>query len=72
MEKLIQAVAAFVVIMATTGQLPRLIREVRVAQSHLVQETKASKWGMPKLIKNDSPKFKLQSKNETRTNALAH
>jgi hypothetical protein len=51
MEKLIQVVAAFVVITASTGQLPRLIREVRTAQAHLIQETKASKWGMPMLLK---------------------
>ena len=51
MEKLIQAVAAFVVIMASTGHLPRLIHEVRVAQAHLIQDTKASKWGMPMLLK---------------------
>jgi hypothetical protein len=51
MEKLIQAVATFVVITASTGQLPRLIHEVRVAQAHLIQDTKASKWGMPMLFK---------------------
>lgn len=51
LEKLIQIVAAFVVIAASTGQLPRLIHEVRVAQTHLIQETKASRWGMPMLLK---------------------
>ena len=51
MEKLIQAVAVFVVIVASTGQLPRLIHEVRVAQAHLIQETKASRWGRPYIIK---------------------
>ncbi len=51
MNKLIEVVAVLVVIAASTGQLPRLIREVRVAQSHLIQETKASKWGMPYLLK---------------------
>ena len=50
MEKLIQAVAAFVVLTASTGQLPRLIKEVRLAQAYLIQETKASKWGMPMLL----------------------
>ena len=51
MNKLIEVVAVIVVIAASTGQLPRLIREVRVAQGHLIQETKASKWGMPMLLK---------------------
>ena len=50
MEKLIQAVAAFVVIAASTGQLPRLIDSVRVAQVQIIQETEASKWGMPMLL----------------------
>ena len=51
MEKLIQAVAAFVVIAASTGQLPSLIHGVRLAQAHLIQETEASKWGMPIFLK---------------------
>ena len=51
MEKLIQIAIAIVVTAASTGQLPRLIREVRVAQSHLLQETKASHWGLPMLLK---------------------
>ena len=51
MEKLIQAVAAFVVIAAGTGQLPYLIKNIRVAQAHLIQETKASGWGKPMLLK---------------------
>jgi hypothetical protein len=52
MEKLIQAVAAFVVIAASTGHLPYLIHKVRIAQIHLIQETKASNWGFPLLLKN--------------------
>ena len=51
LEKLIQAVAIFVVLAASTEQLPRLVREVRIAQAHLIQDTKASKWGMPMLLK---------------------
>ena len=51
LEKLIQAVAIFVVPAASTGHLPRLIHQVRVAQVHLIQDTKASNWGMPMLLK---------------------
>ena len=51
LEKLIQVIAIIVVIAASTGQLPRLIREVRIAQVHLIQDTKASTWGMPMLLK---------------------
>ena len=50
LEKLIQAVSIVVVLAASTGQLPRLIQCVRVAQIHLIQETKASSWGMPYLL----------------------
>lgn len=57
MERLIEAVAALVVIAASTGQLPYLIHEVRVAQAHLIQETKASKWGTPMLLKQSDRRF---------------
>jgi hypothetical protein len=51
LEKLISVIATLVVLAASTGQLPRLIREVRSAQAHLIQDTKASTWGMPMLLK---------------------
>jgi hypothetical protein len=52
LEKLIQTVAIIVVLAASTGQLPKMIREVRMAQAQLIQETKASGWGMPYLLKS--------------------
>jgi hypothetical protein len=52
LEKLIQIIATLTIIAASTGQLPKLILEVRVAQAHLIQDTKASTWGMPMLLKN--------------------
>jgi len=51
MNKLIEFAAVIVVPAASTGQLPHLIREARIAQGHLIQETKASNWGMPMLLK---------------------
>jgi hypothetical protein len=51
LEKLVSAVAIFVVLAASTGQLPKLIFAVRKAQIQLIQETKASNWGMPMLLK---------------------
>ncbi len=51
LEKLISATAIFVVLAASTGQLPKLIIAVRKAQIQLIQDTKASKWGMPMLLK---------------------
>ena len=50
MEKIIQIVAMFIVIAASTGQLPKLVHQVRLAQAHLIQDTKASNWGMPLLL----------------------
>ena len=51
LEKLISATAALVILAASTGQLPKLIYAVRKAQVQLIQETKASNWGMPMLLK---------------------
>lgn len=43
--KLISAVVIFVFAVASTGQLPRLVKCVRVAQVQLLMDSKASKWG---------------------------
>ena len=50
LEKLISIGAAFAILAASAGHLPQIIREVRIAQGHLIQETKASNWGMPFLL----------------------
>lgn len=52
LEKLISAIAVFVVLTASTGQLPKLIGAVRKAQIQLIQDTKASSWGMPYLLQS--------------------
>jgi hypothetical protein len=51
LEKLISAIAVFVVLTASSGRLPKLIFAVRKAQIQLIQDTKASAWGMPYLLK---------------------
>ena len=43
--KLIQIAATLAVLAVSTGQLPRILREVRVAQLHLIKDSQASKWG---------------------------
>jgi len=48
--KLIQIAATLAVLAVTTGQLPRILREVRVAQLHLIKDSQASKWGKPFLL----------------------
>lgn len=48
--KLIQIAATLAVLAVTTGQLPRILREVRVAQLHLIKDSQASQWGKPFLL----------------------
>lgn len=53
-EKLIQLAVALAILAASTGQLPKVIHSVRVAQLQLIKESQASKWGramLPPAIK---------------------
>lgn len=49
-EKLAQAAVTAVMIAAATGQLPKLVREVQVAQFKLCKDSQSSKWGRAMLI----------------------
>lgn len=49
-EKLIQIAVDLAILAASTGQLPKVIHTVRVAQLHLIKESQASKWGRPMLL----------------------
>lgn len=49
MNRLIQASVTLAIAAALTGQLPKVIREVHIAQLKLIKESQASKWGMPML-----------------------
>lgn len=49
MKKLIQLAATLGLIATISGQLPRILMEVRVAQLKLLKESQASKWGTPVL-----------------------
>lgn len=51
LEKLISIAATIVIFAASTGQLPRLIGYMHTAQLQLIQNTKASNWGLPILLK---------------------
>jgi len=44
-NKLIEAVAIFTVLAASTGQLPKLVRQVQVAQLKLLKASQSSSWG---------------------------
>ncbi|MBY0316076.1 MAG: hypothetical protein K2Q26_11175 [Bdellovibrionales bacterium] len=49
-NKLIEAVVIFVFLTAATGQLPRLINSVRMAQFQVLKESRSSNWGKPPLL----------------------
>ena len=44
MNNLIKIAVTLAFIAASTGQLPKIINEVRIAQLELLKESQASKW----------------------------
>ena len=50
-EKLIRIAVSAVLIAAATGQLPRVVQAVRVAQHELLKESQTSKWQRAMLLK---------------------
>ena len=48
-SKLIEAVVIFVFVTAAAGQLPRLIKTLRIAQIRVLSESHTSNWGKPYL-----------------------
>ncbi len=44
MQKLISIAVALAFLAASTGQLPKIIRKVQLAQYYLIKESQASKW----------------------------
>ncbi len=49
MDKLISISVTLAVLTVSTGQLPRVLKAVRIAQLKLLKESQSSKWGMPML-----------------------
>lgn len=49
-RKLTEAALAVALAAATLGQLPRLVKEVRIAQLELLRDSQASKWGRAILL----------------------
>ncbi|MBX3041392.1 MAG: hypothetical protein KF789_11855 [Bdellovibrionaceae bacterium] len=49
-NKLIQIAVAATLAAAATGQLPKFIQQVRVAQYQLLKDSQASMWGKPMLL----------------------
>lgn len=48
-KTLIQIAATLTVIALSSGRLPSILKEVRLAQLHLLKESQASMWGQPLL-----------------------
>ena len=44
LNKIIEAAAILAILAVGTGQLPRIIKAVHIAQIHLIKESQASKW----------------------------
>jgi hypothetical protein len=49
-QKLIEAVVIFVFMVAATGQLPRFVKNLQIAQYKLLKESQSSNWGKPMLL----------------------
>lgn len=52
MDKLISIAVTLAFLAAGTGQLPKVIKAVRIAQLELIRDSQPSKWGKPLLLEN--------------------
>jgi hypothetical protein len=50
LDKLVPVAIAFALLAAATGNLPKVIKQIRLAQAHLIQDSKASNWGTPWMV----------------------
>jgi len=50
LSKLIEAALIVVLLATASGQLPKLVQTVRVAQLQLLKESQSSKWGRAMLL----------------------
>lgn len=46
-NKIIQVAVVMAFVTAGTGQLPKIVRKIQIAQLELLKEAQASKWGTP-------------------------
>ncbi len=47
MKRLIEIAVAITVLAATAGNLPAIIKKVKIAQLHILMDAKSSNWGKP-------------------------
>jgi hypothetical protein len=52
MGKLISMAVTLAVLAISTGQLPRILKQVRIMQIKLIQESQASKWPKAMLLRS--------------------
>ena len=57
LDKLIALGAALAVLAATSGQLPRALRAIHIAQLRLIQDSQASKWPKAQLLPESKWRF---------------
>ena len=50
-DKIIEIAVALAIVASATGQLPKVIREVQLAQFRLLENSNASTWGKLMIIK---------------------
>lgn len=50
LNKMIEAIAILAILAASTGQLPRIIRSVQIAQLQLLKQSQSSSWGHALLL----------------------
>jgi hypothetical protein len=50
MDKLITIAAILAVITVSSGNLPKVLHQLRLAQLQLIKESQASKWGQAMLL----------------------
>jgi hypothetical protein len=49
-KQLIQTAVALAILAAASGQIPKFIQSMRVAQYQILKESQASKWGRAMLL----------------------
>lgn len=49
-NRAIEAVAVITILLAVTGQLPRAVRAVQIAQLYLLKQSQSSSWGKALLL----------------------
>jgi hypothetical protein len=61
LNKIYTLAAALTVLAVSTGQLPRVIRAVHLAQLHLIKDSQASKW--PKALLLPQTKYAIDGRH---------